>query len=186
VSADGGWGRFFPRPLVGVAVLIGLLILVTPFLTTHGQPSAGSIFSQAELIVDALPGNATMHFYVRGLGTTTRYDSISLGFAFGFNWTGGWPAGNLSWGNWTNGSNVLAVTGLTDRLPVALNVTALYVASGVGAVYAGEFALNITGGSTGPTLSVVSNTAGIGGFSTPVADLPIPITLALVSTGSVP
>jgi hypothetical protein len=180
------WGRYFPRPMVGVVLLLALLILFTPFLTSYGQPSAGSIFSQAELIVDALSGNTTVHFYVRGLGTTTRYASITLAFAFGFNWTGGWPSGNLSWGNWTNGSNVLAVTGAVDRMPVAVNVTAYYVAAGVGALYAGQLALNVTGGPANPVLYVVSNTPGIVGFSTPVADLPIPVTLALVTTGSVP
>ncbi len=178
--------RFFPAPLVGVVLLLGLLIVFTPFLTSYGQPSAGSIFSQAELIVDALPGNSTLHFYVRGLGTTARYESISIGFALGFPWTGGWPSGNLSWGNWTNASNVLAVTASTEHLPVAVNVSALYVASGASALYSGLFALNVTSGSSGPVLSVASNTPGIGSFSTPVADLPLPITLALVRTGPVP
>jgi hypothetical protein len=177
--------RYFPAPLVAIALLLGLLIVFTPFLTSYGPPSAGSIFSQAELIVDAIPGNSTMHFYVRGLGTTARYDSIEVGFAFGFNWTGGWPSGNLTWTNWTNGSNVLSVTATADRMPVAVNVTADYVASGVSALYAGLFALNVTGGAGSATLSVASNTAGIGSFTTPVVDLPVPITLALVSTGAV-
>jgi hypothetical protein len=185
VKPDRNWARFFPRPLVGVALLLGLLIVFTPFLTSYGQPSAGSIFSQAELVVDALAGNATTHFYVRGLGTTARYATISIGFSFGFNWTGGWPSGNLTWTNWTNASNVLSVSTAVDRLPVAVNVTAYYVAAGASALYAGLFALNVTAGTSGPVLSVVSITPGIGDFSTPVSELPVPITLALVRTGSV-
>jgi hypothetical protein len=179
-------GRYFPGPLVGVALLLALLIIFTPFLTSYGQPSAGSIFSQAELVVDALPGGTTVHFYVHGLGTTARYVSIAIGLAYNFTWTGGWPSGNLTWSNWTNGSNVLVVSGATSQLPVAVNITADYVNAGVSALYAGQFALNLSAASGTDTLYVVSNTAGIGSFSTPVADLPVPVTLALVSTGSVP
>jgi hypothetical protein len=179
-------GKYFPGPLVGIALLLALLIVFTPFLTSYGQPTAGSIFSQAELVLDALPGETTVHFYVHGLGTTARYASISVGLDYNFSWTGGWPSGNLTWTNWTNGSNVLVVTGNTSRLPAAVNITADYVNAGVSAVYAGQFALNVTASSGTDTLYVVSNTAGIGDFSTPVSDLPVPITLVLVSTGSAP
>lgn len=178
-------GRWFPAPLVGTAILLVLLIIFTPLLTSNGQPSAGSIFSQAELVVDAIPGNSTIHFYVHGLSTTARYDTIAIGFAADFGWTGGWPTGNLSWANWTNGTNVLSVTAEVDYVPVAVNVSALYVAAGVGALYSGFFALNFTSAASGIVLSVASNTPGIGSFSTPVADLPVPITLALVRTGAV-
>jgi hypothetical protein len=186
VNSGPGLGRFFPAPLVGVTLLLALLIVFTPFLTSYGQPAAGSIFSQAELVVDALPGNATMHFYVHGLGVTARYANLSIGLAFDFNWTGGWPSTNLTWGNWTNATHVLSVSAATSRLPVAVNITAVYVASGVSALYVGQFALNLSSSSGTDLLSVVSNTPGIGGFSTPVVDLPVPITLALVRTGSVP
>jgi hypothetical protein len=186
VNSGGGLGKYFPGPMVGVALLLALLIIFTPFLTSYGQPSAGSIFSQAELVVDALPGNATLHFYVHGLGTTARYTSIAVGLAFGFPWTGGWPSGNLTWTNWTNGTDVLVVSGSTSRLPVAVNITADYISAGVSALYAGQFALNLSAASGTDTLYVASNTAGIGAFSTPVVDLPVPVTLALVSTGSAP
>jgi hypothetical protein len=179
-------GQYFPRPLVGVALLLGLLIVFTPFLTSYGQPSAGSIFSQAELILDALPGNNTTHFYVHGLGTTARYANISVGFAFDFPWTGSWPSGPLNWTQWSNASSVLSVSAAVDRMPVAVNVSALYVANGVSALYVGLFALNLSLGATGEVLSVASNTPGVGGFSTPVASLPVPITLALIRTGSAP
>jgi len=178
-------GRYFPGPLVGIALLLGVLIVLTPFLSS-GQPSAGTIFSQAVLYVDALPGNSTMHFYLHGLGTTARYDNLSIGLAYGFPWTGGWPSVGPAWGNWTNGTNVLAISTSTDRNPVAVNVSALYVANGQFAVYQGLFAFNVTGSSGSETLAVVSNTAGTGGFTTPVASLPVGLTLALVRTGSAP
>ncbi len=179
-------GRYFPAPLVGVAILLALLIVFTPVLASYGQPTAGSIFSQAELVVDALPGNTTVHFYVHGLSTTARYASISLGLAHDFPWTGSWPSGNLTWTNWTNGSDVLVITGATSQLPVAVNITADYISGGVSALYIGQFALNLSATSGTDTLYVVSNTAGIGSFSTPVVDLPVPVTLALVRTGAAP
>jgi hypothetical protein len=170
---------------VGVAILLGVLIVLTPVLTASGQPAAGSIFSQAELIVDTLPGNATTHFYVLGLGTTARYSVIRLGFSYGFNWTGVFPAGNLHWTDWQNASGVLSVSGVTDKDPFAVNVSALYTANGVSALYVGVFAIDVgvPVGSTTDTLTVVSDTAGIDSFSTPVTNLPILITLSNVGTG---
>ncbi|HXW66503.1 MAG TPA: hypothetical protein VEL82_01260 [Thermoplasmata archaeon] len=188
MRTGGPFADWFPAPLVGVALLLGLLIVFTPFLTSYGQPSAGTIFSQAELIVDGLPGNATVHFYVRGLGTTTRYAEIHLGFAFGFSWTGGWPSGPLNWTNWTNGTNVLAITANVDQLPAAVNVSALYTANGASVLYVGLLAVTIgvPSGQSADALIVASDTSGIGAFSTPVTDLPVPITLANVGSGGGP
>ncbi len=178
--------RWFPWPFVGVALLLVLLIVVTPVLTTSGQPAAGTIFSQAELVVDGLSGNNTTHFYVHGLGTTTRYASIALGFAFGFAWSSaGFPSAPLNWTHWENGSEVLSVSAGVDRMPVAVNVTALYEEGGAFALYAGTLAFNITtpAPSYSPTLVVVSGTSGISGFTFPVASLPVPIVLSEVGSG---
>lgn len=189
MKRNGRIGELFPVPLVGVAILLGVVIVITPALTsTGGQPAAGSIFSQAELIVDALPGNNSTHFYVRGLGTTARYEEIRLGFAFGFNWTGGYPAGSLNWTDWMNGSDVLSLNQATEQNPVAVNVSALYTANGASALYLGVFALDVgvPAGSTTDTMTVVSDTPGISGFATAVTNLPIPITLANVGSGGGP
>jgi hypothetical protein len=177
--------EFFPWPLVGVALLLGILVVLTPILTANGQPAAGSIFSQAELIVDALPGNSTTHFYVRALSVTARYTEIRLALAFNFNWTGGFPGNRLNWTDWQNASNVVAIDAMADRLPVAVNVSALYVANGASAYYVGTFALTIgtPPGSSTDTLTLASNTPGVSGFSTPVSNLPLPITLADVGAG---
>ncbi|MGA9839193.1 MAG: hypothetical protein WBE40_03720 [Thermoplasmata archaeon] len=184
----GHVGDVFPLPFVAAAILLVVLIVLTPVLTATGQPAAGSIFSQAELIVDALPGNNSTTFYVHGLGTTARYANISLGFASGFNWTGSFPAGPLNWTNWENGSNVLAVIAGSLRDPVAVNVTALYVANGASAEYVGIFAfhLGVPPGSSVDTLTIVSDTPGIGGSSASVSDLPIFIPLANVGSGGSP
>ncbi len=183
--AGGGtrFEEFAPLPFVGVALLLVVLIIATPLLT--GQPTAGGPLTQAELIVDALPGNNSTHYYVRGLSTTARYDEINLGFAFGFPWTGSFPSGRLNWTNWTNASGVLSVDRVAPYDPVAVNVTALYTVNGVNSLYAGllAFDVGVAPGGTTESLTVVSATSGIGGFSTPISSLPVPILLAYVGSG---
>jgi hypothetical protein len=176
----------FPWPLVGVALLVALMILLTPVLiAASGPPAAGSVSSYAELIIDALPGNNSTHFYVHGLGTTTRYSHINLGFADGFLWTGAFPKGPLNWSDWQNFSSVLAVISEVNQNPVAVNVTALYSVNGASALFVGVFAVFVgtPPGSSTDTLSVVSDTPGIGGFSYPVASLPVAITLSDIGGG---
>jgi len=172
-----------PLPFVGVALLLVVLIVATPILT--GQSNGGGIFTEAELIVDALPGNVSMHFYVRGLSTTTRYSELNLGFASGFNWTGSFPSGALNWTDWLNASSVLSIDRGVGANPVAVNVTALYSAGGVNALYVGvlAFYMGMAPGSTTETLTIASATSGISGFSSPVSDLPVPILLEYVGTG---
>ena len=174
--------QLFPLPFVAVALLLLVLVFATPVLT--GQ-SSGGVLSQAELIVDALPGNDSTHLYVRGLSTTARYSEINLGLAFGFNWTGSFPSGRLNWSSWTNVSSALSVDRLVPGDPVAVNITALYSVNGVNSLYVGLLALDVgtPPGSTTPTLTVVSASAGIGGFATAVTNLPVVIPLAYAGTG---
>jgi hypothetical protein len=188
VTRTSRLGALFPWPFVGVALLVGVLIVVTPLLSANSQPAAGSLGSQALLIIDALPGNASMHFYVRGEGTTARYESINLGFAFGFNWTGGFPSGSLNWTDWQNASSTLAVNATVDRAPLVVNVAALYTANGVSALYLGVLAVDVgtPPGTSTETLSVISDTPGISGFTYAVADLPIIVPLSNVGSGGGP
>ena len=178
-------GGLFPWPLVGIALLLVIGIVVTPTLVAaNGQPPPG-VSTYAQLIVDALPGNNSTHYYVRSLGTTTRYAEIQLGFAFGFPWTGAYPTGRLNWTDWQNVSDVLSIDQVANGTPVAVNVTAYYTANGASALYVGVFAIyvGIPAGSSTDTLFVASDTPGIGGFSYPVSDLPLPITLLSVAAG---
>ncbi len=175
----------FPWPFVGVALLLAVVIVITPLLTTSDQPAVGSIGSQADLIVDAVSGHLSTKFYVRGYGATTRYEEIRLGFAFGFGWTGGFPSGPLHWTDWQNVSSTLSVNATAYELPVAVNVSALYSANGVNALYVGMFAMDVgtPSGTSAETLTVVSDTSGISGFTYPVSLLPILIPLADVGSG---
>jgi len=188
VNRGGRLEGMFPGPLVGAALILALMIVVTPILTASGQPAAGSIYSQAELIVDGQPGNATTHFYVRGLGTTARYEEMNLSFAFGFNWTGSFPLGRLNWTDWLNASEILSIDASVTGNPVAVNVSALYSANGVSARYVGLFAMEVgvPAGSSVDTLTVVSHTPGIAGFTWPVASLPAFISLLNIGSGGPP
>ncbi len=172
-----------PLPFVGVALLLVVLIIATPLLT--GSSGGGGLIDEAELVVDALPGNNSTHYYVWGLSPTTRYAELNLGFAVGFAWTGSFPTGPLNWTGWTNASSVLSVNRAVDDDPVAVNVTALFTSNGVNSLYVGVLAFDVAtpSGGTAASLTVVSATPGISGFSTPVADLPVAILLSYVGTG---
>ncbi len=177
-----------PLPFVGIATLLAVLIVLTPILAANGQPAAGSIFSQAELIVDALPGNTSMHFYVRGEGTTARYVEIRLAFASGFRWTGAFPSGTLNWTHWLNGSDVLSIDQAVLQDPVAVNVSALYSQNGINALYVGTFAIDVgfLPGAATETLTLLSDTPGIASFTYPVSSLPVPILLSDIGPGGPP
>ncbi len=127
-------GRLLPAPLAAIVILLVALIVVTPVLQSSGQPAVG-VLTQAELIVDRVPGSNVTHFYVRGVGTTIRYSEISVEWAANFTWAATFPTGPLSWNLGANGSGVLTILFATTVNPVALNVSALYQVAGGGSAY---------------------------------------------------
>ena len=190
MSRLSGLSRWFPWPFVGVTLLLATLIFLTPVLIASVSPPAVGLLSQGELIVDGLStNNSTLHFYVRGASTSARYTSISIGFAFDVNWSHPFGGARLNWTNWTNASNALSVGPLVEPVAVVVNVSALYVADGVSALYGGMLAFNVSVPSPGatPQLNMVSNTTGIAPFSAySFAGLPITIALANLGPGRVP
>jgi len=179
--------RLVPAPLAGITLLLVVVILLTPVLDSNGPPVAGTLQTQAELIIDRVPGDNATHFYVRGVGTTTRYTQISIKVATGFNWTGTFPSGPLSWTNATNGSDVLTIEWATTDNVVALNISALYQAYGASARYVGVIAFEFTSlsDSSGGTLNSVTATPGLAGTGqTSVSRLPL--LLQLVNLGGGP
>jgi hypothetical protein len=184
--------RYAPLPFVAVAVLLVVLILITPVLISSGQPAPG-ILTQAELVVDRLSYNDTMHFYVHGLSTTVRYSSIWFGITGRFNWsaTGPVPWRTINWtgATWSNHSDVLLASMTSVQNPVAVNITAYYVSTSGTAWYGGVVAFYVAPSSGGYTLygSGESSAVAVPG-STPVdnSSLPLPITLPLVSPGGPP
>lgn len=176
-------GQLFPWPFVGVVMLLVVLVLITPsLLSAGGGAGAGSIEAQGELVVDNVPGEAPLHFYVHGFGMV-RYATISIAWITNFTWP---PPTGLAASNWTNRTTVnetlvVAVTLPTD--PVALNVSAVYVdPSGQTVWYSGLFAFHLSAS----TLFTVDLAPGASPVSpTAVTNLPIafPLTASAVPGG---
>ncbi len=179
-------GRLLPAPLAAIVIFLVALILLTPILLSSGQPAAG-ILTQADLIVDRVPGSNVTHFYLRGVGTTVRYSEMSVDWAANFSWSSAFPAGPLDWAVGANGSDVLTVIFATSADPVALNVSALYEVSGTSTLYVGELAFQVSGGGASGTdlLSTVTATSGLAGPS-PVSLANLPLTIPLVNVGAPP
>jgi hypothetical protein len=186
------FGRFAPMPLVGIALLLVIMIILTPVLLANGKPAPG-LLTQAELVVDRTSTNATFHFYVWALGETIRYDQIRVGLATAFNWTGSsaiaWN--QLNWTRWYNSSDVLSVIVNSTDDPVALNISAHYTSPSGSTWYAGvvAFYTTVTSPPSGESLYSASGTSGVAVPSPfPVNNdtLPVPILLANVGPGTPP
>ncbi len=178
-------GRFLPAPLAGTVLLLVALILLTPVLLSTGQPAAGSLLSEPELIVDRAPGENVTHVYLRGVGASTRYAGMVIQVAGNFSWAGRFPAAPLAWMTAVNGTEVLSVSVTTTLDPVALNVSAIYEVAGSRALYVGEIALSFGTGPSGPTVFAAAATPGLAvAPSTPALDLPLIV--PLVVAGAAP
>jgi hypothetical protein len=172
---------WFPTPFVAIVVLLLVLIGLTPNLLSTAAPSAGSLPTEAELVVDRALGDNVTHLYVRGLGLV-RYTSIEVAIASQFNWTDPPTLAQISFGapTWWNNSLASALT--TPANPFAVNVTAVFVdAAGARVDFVGAFAFDVAGGVLSE-IDYLPPSAGI--TATPVAQLPLPILLTTVSGGA--
>ena len=166
---------YFPLPLVGAAVLLAVLILLTPNLLSTGAPSAGSLESQAELLVDrgTAAGNGT-HLYLRGIGLA-RYTTLALSWS---PWNGSAPPTSyerLPLGQRVNGSELLSVSLTATATRFVVNASAAYVdAAGGTANYAGAWALEWSGG-----MLQVTPYGDVTGTSGPTAPDQLPLVLLL-------
>jgi hypothetical protein len=174
---SGGSSRQLQWPFVGIAVLLVALIILTPNLFSTG--SAG-LQTRAQLIVErASPGGNTS-FYVESIGTSTLYQSIRVSFAPLPSWPYKGTAATISNWTWKNGSDMLVLIAATGMNPVAVNVTVNYtIPSGLTTYYVGTYAFYLN--NTTLTLQAMSllNGAAAPPASTPLADLPIFLTLAI-------
>jgi len=172
MSGRTRWYRYFPMPWVGFAVLLLALIILTPVIVTTGPPAAGTIFTQAELVVDT--NGSLTHLYLWGV-SDVRYQWLSLGVATGFEW-GRLPS-DIAF-RWSNATDTLAILGSVTDAVFAVNVSALYVSQG-SVCYGGLIAFDLT--ST--TLAARSYTPGLTApAATSLGNLPLSI--ALVNLGS--
>ncbi len=157
MTAARGARRYFPIPLVGVAAILLVLIVLTPVLIGSGVPAAGTIFTQAEIIVDYPGVNMTSYLYLHAIGNI-RYASLSIGIAENYNWSAPPSVGSLRWGNWTNGTNLVAIDTSYAGNPVAINVSAYYTTAKVGSAwYVAIIAFEVSGN----TLFFRSYTTGV-------------------------
>jgi hypothetical protein len=169
------------------------LIVLTPVLVSNSHQPGPGLLTQAELVVDKVPSNATLHFYTWALGETIRYDEIRVGVATSFNWTGTSPMpwATLNWTRWYNGSEVLSVIVSSAANPVALNISAYYVSPSGSTWYVGLLSFYVLQAPSSGSESLYSATATSGVVvASPIAvsnsTLPVPILLADVGPGGVP
>jgi len=190
VNRREAFQRYLPGPFVVTAVLLVLLIVLTPVLT--GPPAAGTIFTQATLLVDHTASSNFTTFYLRALGATVRYTHISVWAATGFPWTGGFPSPPLNWSRVTDQSDLVSFQFNSTANPIVLNITMLYASGGGQAYYEGTFAfyVGVPAGSSTLSLLSVTTTSGTslssGVNSVPVSDLPQDGEILLANVGSSP
>lgn len=157
MRSETGARRFFPIPLVGVAAILLVLIVLTPVLIGTGVPAAGTIFTQAEVIVDYPGGNSSSFYYLHAIGNV-RYAILSMGIAENYNWDNPPPVSSIVWGNWTNGTELVAISAANTGNPVAINVSAYYTTSKEGSAwYVAIIAFEVAGN----TLFFRSYTPGV-------------------------
>jgi hypothetical protein len=174
-------GRYFPLPLVSVAVLLVVLIFITPNLTSP----AGSLPTQAQLLVDRVVGANQTNFYLRALGNT-RYVQVNISQATNVIWPPVTPqVPPLNFSNQTSVANTLGVSVSTSANPVAVNVTALYRdTSGSCVEYFGTYVFWTAYATQTLEYAQIAPPTTTGTQSVGVGSLPLAILLSSVSVGA--
>ncbi|MGC2290162.1 MAG: hypothetical protein WA688_09965 [Thermoplasmata archaeon] len=164
-------------PFVGVAVLLIVLIILTPNLFSTG---AAGLETRAQLIVERAAAGGNTSFYVESIGTSTLYRSVAVGLAPLPSWPYNGIASDVHGWSWTNGTDTLVLVATNATNPVAVNVTVKYIdPSGVSTEYVGVYGFNLN--DTTLALQAVNLLPGAAAppGSTPLADLPIFLLLAI-------
>ncbi|MCI4357902.1 MAG: hypothetical protein L3J95_02010 [Thermoplasmata archaeon] len=174
--------ELLPLPFVAVVVLLLVLIALTPNFLSLGRPTAGSLETEAELIIDRSPDQNFTHFYVEGIGTV-RYAAITLSFAHPP--PGGPPSSpTFSFSNRSVWNQSIVAEETTAWNPVAVNVSALYIdPSGASAFFVGVFEFNLTSTTV---LSESYFPSPASSTTTPIGTLPLTFLLESVPVGSFP
>lgn len=181
MTGEGGARRYFPIPLVGAASILAVLIFLTPVLIGTGVPAAGTIFTQAELIVDYPGQNATTYFYLHAIGNV-RYADLSIGIAQNPFWDNPPPIQQWAWGNWSNGTDLVAIGSSSLNNPVAVNVSAYYTTAKEGnAWYVAILGFEVVGN----TMFLRSYTGGVDvPHSVSITGSQLPVAILLSDVGS--
>jgi hypothetical protein len=144
LTPAGRLGAVAPIPFAGTAAILVALIVFTPVLLATG-PSALAV--QAELAAYRVSGSLTTEFTVHAYDPNVPYRWLNLSLGTGFTWNGGCPTTKLNW-TYTNGTNELVASVLTNATAVVVNASAVYSQGGSRTVYAGELAFAILGFGT--------------------------------------
>ena len=171
-------------PFVGVAILLVILILLTPNLLQSGNSAAaGSLQARAELIVDHPAARNTTYFYLESFGATARYQTVDIGLASGFSWPFTKSPSSLTRWTWWNATDVLVATVSNRSSSVAVNITVQYTDSAnVTAYYVGLYAFNFN--STTQTFYGIALISGISAPPSPFPFGKFPIYLLLHETST--
>ncbi len=179
--ARSTWSQLLPWPFVGVVALLVALIFLTPNLLSTSEPAAGSLITQAELLVDRTASGNTTYFYLEGLGNV-RYSEIRWAVAAPAVWPVAGSLANLTWNSSGNVSNRLVAVFASTADPVAVNVSMVYVdAAGATVTYVGAFAFLVAGGMLN-TLPLLGGVAGVP--PTSLSALPIALVLGTAPPGA--
>jgi hypothetical protein len=178
-----GLRQFFPTPFVAIVALLLVLIVLTPNLLSTATPAAGSLPTEAELVVDRIATDNVTHFYVRGIGGL-RYASIAVSLATNVSWPPKAALANVTFGAPAVWKDVLDSIVTTPANPVVVNVTATYVdAAGTRVDFVGVFAFDLSGGVLYESDYIPSGTTIT---STPIDALPLTLLLETVGPGGTP
>lgn len=172
----------------GVALLLVLLILITPALENGSTSPSGPLFSRGEIFVDYLP-NSTFTLYVESYGHV-RFSSISIAINTTANnlTTGSRP--QLLWNLWQNSTDRLdASLSVTNTTDFVVNVTTVYESSPPITITTsyGEYGFMLGSGSSGLVLTAIplGNLPATGPESWPVSQLPQALLLEETSSSGV-
>ncbi len=172
----------------GVALLLVLLILITPALENGVSTPSGSIFSRAELFVDYL-GNSSVALYVESYGHV-RFSSITLGVntSLGNTTAGTFPS--LHWNYWQNATDRIDFSiFVQNTTEFAINATTVY-ASPPPVTYTtsyGSYGFVLTPTASGLVMTVIpfGNLPSTQTQTWPVTDLPQALVLSERSSSGV-
>ncbi len=173
----------FPIPLVGVAVILALLILLTPVLVSPGG-GAGGLLAQADLVVDHPPNSFTTYFDVRAVGVV-RYAEIRIGL--NQDYAPNTPGNMIRWTSWENATNETSLSVSTAQESVAVNVSVYYIpSSGPGVWYYGILACYYNFEQVTLTLTPLTGGMAVptGPISTTTGSHTLPLAVALAYQGS--
>lgn len=164
---DGLWARGDEMTvhlgMGGVALLLVILLLLTPVLENTSMPIGGSLVTSAQLEVDT-GTNGSLLFYVLSNGHV-RFTTISVGVNLSLPSQDLGSASGIHWTQWYNWSNrITTMFTLANVTQFAVNVTASYYQAGTTSpeyLSWGVYGFQLSGPGGSGTLTAYPLSAGL-------------------------